>query len=108
VRLRQALTNLVQNALEAMEGKGTLELAATREGGEVRFTVKDDGPGVPAAVRERIFEPFVTTKSGGSGLGLALVQRIAAAHGGRAAIDPAQGSGATFSIWVPIGTGGDA
>jgi len=105
VRLRQALTNLAQNALEAMEGTGTLELAATREGNDVRFAVKDDGPGVPASVRETVFEPFVTTKSGGSGLGLALVHRIASAHGGRVSLESRDGGGATFELRIPVSQG---
>ncbi len=69
--------------------------------GRVRIEVSDDGPGVPAEVATRIFEPLVTVRSGGTGLGLALAKRIAASHGGTIGLaDPENGKGATF--WVEV------
>jgi two-component system sensor histidine kinase PilS (NtrC family) len=67
----------------------------------VKLSIRDDGPGIPDAVRERLFEPFVTGRPGGSGLGLAIVQRAVAAHRGIILVDTAVGAGTTFSIFLP-------
>jgi signal transduction histidine kinase len=72
------------------------------EGERVVFVVSDDGPGVPPAIAATLFEPLVTGRSGGTGLGLALARRIAAAHGGTLALDPpAPGQGASFRFELP-------
>lgn len=73
--------------------------AVARDGGGVTVEVSDDGPGVPEAVRETLFEPLVSARKGGSGLGLALAKRIAEAHGATIALVP--GTGATFRIELP-------
>ena len=67
----------------------------------VMLLVQDDGPGIPESVRERLFEPFVTGRTGGSGLGLAIVQRAVDAHRGVILVDTMAGSGTTFSIFLP-------
>jgi signal transduction histidine kinase len=106
IQLRQAVINLVLNAVQAAAraeagevGVGTLE-----RGGEVVIRVRDNGPGVPAELRERIFEPFFTTKPAGEGTGLGLPtsRRIVEAQGGRLVLDPgAADGGAVFAIVLP-------
>jgi signal transduction histidine kinase len=111
-RLRGALVNLAENALAAMaeaappEGGHRLVLAIEPEGGGgVRISVADTGPGVPAELRERIFYPFFTTREGGSGLGLAEAQKVAASHGGSVEVDEAPGGGAVFRLLLPSAEG---
>ncbi|MBV9166015.1 MAG: HAMP domain-containing histidine kinase [Solirubrobacterales bacterium] len=109
-RLAQALRNLARNAIEhTSEPAGLVRLEVERVGQErVRFAVLDDGPGIPDAQRERIFERFHRTdaarsrNSGGAGLGLAIVRAIAEAHGGQVrAVEPASGNGARVELILP-------
>ncbi len=104
-QLLQVLHNLVKNALEAMEGGGTLRLSARREGDEVVFEVADSGPGIPADLLPRVFDPYVTTKAGGTGLGLAIAERIVQEHGGRLEVASPPGQGATFTVRLPASPG---
>jgi signal transduction histidine kinase len=108
----QILLNLFVNAAQAIgDQPGTIEIgvdhAASRiaEGVEptIIVTVRDDGPGMDEQTRQRIFEPFFTTKpvGGGSGLGLAVVHGIVAAHGGRIEVTSAPGEGALFAVHLP-------
>lgn len=108
--LRQALWNLLRNGWEAMPEGGTLwvEVQGRADPGEdgpvpvVAVAVEDSGPGIAAEARDRLFEPFFTTKERGTGVGLALVAEVAAAHGGRADVVAAQhGSGARFELVLP-------
>jgi signal transduction histidine kinase len=103
--LRQALVNLVTNAFQAMPRGGNLTLSATEvasDGGQMaRISVRDSGTGIPRDDRERVFHAFFTTKPTGTGLGLAVVRRIAEGHGGRvqvAAVD----EGAEFQLLLPM------
>ena len=99
------------NAAQALAGRGhitvTVRLARPGEAPvgrverPVMLLVQDDGPGIPESVRERLFEPFVTGRTGGSGLGLAIVQRAVDAHRGVILVDTMAGSGTTFSIFLP-------
>ncbi|MFH1723882.1 MAG: PAS domain S-box protein [Elusimicrobiota bacterium] len=100
-QLRQVLWNVVMNALQAMGGKGLLAISTGMEEGEAVLRVSDTGPGVPEESRTKIFEPFHTTKQQGTGLGLAVAERIVSAHGGHILIESAPGSGARFSIVLP-------
>ena len=104
-QLRRALDNLLVNALRhASEGGNvtvTVRRDDTAEPFALRIEVFDDGPGVPADQRDRIFEPFVTGRPDGSGLGLAVVREVAVAHGGRAYLDDPPNGGACFVIEVP-------
>jgi len=106
-QLRQALLNLVRNAREAMApGGGRLEVGvAARAGGgnlgQVVVRVADSGPGIPAQHLGQIFDPFFSTKERGTGLGLALVQQIVAAHGGRIDVESAPGAGTAFVLSFP-------
>jgi two-component system sensor kinase FixL len=102
-QLRQVLLNLIQNAVQAVAPKGEVKIAGTIRGSDVELSVEDTGPGVQASVRNRIFEPLVTTKAQGIGLGLALVKRIVERHGGSIAYEPAATGGARFVIRLPRG-----
>ena len=107
VLLRQAFSNLLRNAVEACQGGGVLpsirvEGALDRTHGMARVNVLDNGPGVPADVRDQIFRPFFTTKKTGTGLGLALVQKIIVTHNGRVLATNSPGGGACFQVTLPI------
>jgi len=106
VLLTWALENVVKNSLDALGGKGgTIRIVAREEGTDkVRITVKDDGPGVPPEMRAQIFEPGVTTKTRGWGVGLALTRRIVeGVHKGRIELGEDDGRGATFHFHLPSG-----
>src|SRR5690606_23689380 len=83
-QVKQVVTNLLQNAIDASAGREAprVELELRRRGELLRLTVRDNGPGVPQAMRDKLFEPYNTTKPHGTGLGLAIVQRIIIEHGG--------------------------
>jgi signal transduction histidine kinase len=106
-QLEMALLNLVTNALDAMPGGGTLSIAATTRPGGVRVEIGDTGPGIPAAVVNRLFEPWVTTKpvGHGSGLGLAIVRDVVRAQGGSVSASN-QAVGAMFVIELPAADAG--
>jgi signal transduction histidine kinase len=99
--VRQALLNLVGNALDATPAGGTVRLDVRRSGSRIEIDVTDSGPGVPEDLRERIFEPFFSTRGDGTGLGLALVERVAMAHGGSAVVLEGEGGGALFRLSLP-------
>ncbi|MEY2668990.1 MAG: hypothetical protein RJA59_1628, partial [Pseudomonadota bacterium] len=103
VQLGQALVNLLMNAVEASLPRGAVRLTARPEDGQVAFAVDDDGPGVPESVRERLFEPLITSKAHGNGLGLALVKRVAERHGGSVSHEPRAGGGTRFTLRIPAG-----
>jgi len=94
--LQQAWVNLIKNALEAMDGKGELYVGSAVEGNEVLLTIQDSGPGIPLEQMTRLFEPFYTTKSGGSGLGLTLASTLVQASGASLELDPESEGGARF------------
>jgi CheY-like chemotaxis protein len=103
--LREALLNLVQNALDAMAGGGTLRIRTVKGPEEISVSVTDTGTGMSAEVRERAFEPFFTTKGvNGTGLGLAEVYGIARRHRGRAEIESEPGQGTTVRLVFPPAT----
>jgi len=102
-RLRRVLENLCANALQAMPGGGRLAVSAGTRGARARVEVRDTGPGVPAAIREHLFEPFISHgKPGGTGLGLAIARSIVEAHGGEIGLDAAAGGGAAFYFELPL------
>lgn len=105
-KLAQVLINLVENALQAMDGTGTLTLRTARHTNRgmelVELVVQDDGPGIDAETMQNLFIPFYTTKDSGSGLGLAISQRIVQAHQGELDVQSTPGHGATFTIRLPI------
>jgi two-component system sensor histidine kinase HydH len=101
VTLGRVILNLLLNAADATGGRGRIEIRVLPEGDGVRLEVHDDGPGVPTDLRERIFDGLVTTKPGGSGLGLLSMRVAAAEHGGRIALTPSDLGGACFQMWLP-------
>lgn len=113
--LHQALFNLMLNAAQAARSRvdvivGAADAAELPAGlafarGALAVRVRDDGPGVAPEVADRLFEPFVTTKPGGSGLGLAVVQRVVEAHGGVVLVGGGAGDGATFTLVLPRAAG---
>ena len=106
IQLQQVLLNLILNARDAMASGGTLTLAASRNGagGGVRFMVKDSGAGMTKEEQQRIFSPFFSTKfhKGGTGLGLAVCQRIVRQHEGRIEVDSTPGEGTEVAVWLPV------
>ena len=110
IQIEQVLVNLVRNALEAMSGGGggegtrhrELVVAAAPAGaGEVEVSVADTGPGLAPEVAGRLFEPFVSTKPDGMGVGLSICRTIVEAHGGRIRAEPSPGGGAVFRFTLP-------
>ncbi|SFV06833.1 hypothetical protein SAMN02799631_04452 [Methylobacterium sp. 174MFSha1.1] len=104
-QIRRALDNLVLNAVQHSPAGSVVRLSAGREGDRLRIRVTDQGPGVPDALKARLFDPFVTGRPDGTGLGLAIVREIARAHGGQARLGApppdAPGPGATFELDLP-------
>ena len=99
--LRRAVLNVVQNALEAMPYGGTLILEGVRNATAVQLRVGDSGTGIPAERVTRIFEPLYTTKPGGTGMGLYIVQETLIAHGGVVTVESVEGQGSTFTFLLP-------
>jgi len=99
-QMEQLFLNLVLNALDSMRDGGTLSLRTRVRGGKVIAEVRDTGHGIPVEVRERIFDPFYTTREigEGTGLGLAVSGSIVAAHGGRIELETSVGRGTTFRV----------
>ena len=102
-QLTQLALNLAINACEAMRYRGRVRLALylVESGETFELTVTDDGPGIEESIRDSLFLPFKTTKEGGTGLGLSVVARIAAAHGGSVRAEDAPGGGAIFRVRWP-------
>lgn len=105
-QMEQVFTNLFKNAVEAMGGEGNLTVVSNlvKKGPTpyCRVQIHDNGPGVPAEIRERIFHPYVTTKAEGTGLGLAIVERILFDHQGRVWFESQPGFGTTFFLDLPM------
>jgi signal transduction histidine kinase len=99
------LTNLVVNAIDAAPSGGHVHIEIEQKDGQGLLAVEDDGAGVPAALREKILQPFFTTKTQGTGLGLAIVARRASDAGGRVELESpvADGRGTRFVVWLPLG-----
>jgi two-component system, NtrC family, sensor histidine kinase PilS len=100
-QFRQAIWNLCLNAVQAMPDGGELRVAATAGDGALTVSVSDTGEGISVSDIEHVFEPFFSTKQGGSGLGLALVHRIVQDHGGDIDLESAPGAGSTVTLRIP-------
>jgi signal transduction histidine kinase len=110
VLLRQAFSNLLRNAVEACHGHAKTPLIAIDSQVDAAqslstVTVHDNGPGIPPALGDRIFQPFVTGKRSGTGLGLALVQKIVVSHNGRIVVASGPHGGAAFQVTLPSSGG---
>jgi signal transduction histidine kinase len=107
-QIRQSVMNLVRNAAEAVAGHGggQVWIRTRGDGAEVVIEVADDGPGIAPELRDRLFDPFVSTKDGGTGLGLALSHQIVRDHGGALTVASPPGAGATFAIRLPRAAAG--
>ena len=99
-QIRRVLDNLILNAIQNTPAEGSINLSATHENHRLYLRVVDTGSGVPAAIADRLFEPFVTGRADGTGLGLAIVREIARAHGGDARLIPSA-DGAIFELELP-------
>lgn len=107
-QITQALLNLALNALQAVDQEGTIVIGAHHGAGGVHLWVQDDGPGIPAETREKVFDPFFTSRETGSGLGLAIVHKIAQNHGGEVHIQsppPGLERGCRVEIILPENAG---
>lgn len=100
--LKQALLNLIKNAQHAMEGGGVLTIDVTHRDDQIQLAIGDTGDGIPLEVREKIFEPYFTTKDTGTGLGLTVVYKIVKEHGGDIEVTSRPGEGTTFFISLPV------
>jgi two-component system nitrogen regulation sensor histidine kinase NtrY len=115
--MSQAFGNLIKNAAEAIEAaerdtgeKGVIRIVARTEGDRIRVDVIDNGKGLPRENRQRLLEPYMTTREKGTGLGLAIVKKIVEDHGGQLELNDAPadfhgGRGAMISIFLPVGQG---
>jgi len=107
--LKEVLVNLINNACDAMGNAGRITILEDAEGtgqaASERIEVSDSGPGVPATIADKLFEPFFSTKEEGTGLGLAISRRIIEQHGGSIALRPGEGPGAAFVIILPRNEG---
>ena len=100
--MRRVLINLIENGLEAAGPQGGIVIQTENNPNWVKLLVVDTGPGVPEGDRERIFQPHVTSKQSGMGMGLAEVRSIIESHGGQIVAVNAPGGGAQFEITLPI------
>jgi two-component system, NtrC family, sensor histidine kinase HydH len=100
-QLKQVLLNLVKNALEATEDQGSILVSSGTDDGQVWFSVQDTGKGMSEDVQEKIFHPFYTTKEKGTGLGLAVINKIVTDHHGAITVSSSAGSGSTFTVRLP-------
>jgi signal transduction histidine kinase len=100
--MARVFVNLVQNAIEAAQGPVQVGMASRRDDDHVLVTVVDDGPGVPTDVRDKLFDPYFTTKTSGTGLGLAICRRLVEAHGGTIRLDATRVGETRFLIRLPL------
>jgi signal transduction histidine kinase len=100
-QLKQVFVNLISNAVQAMPRGGTLTIRAGSENGFVFVRFTDTGAGIPEEVLKKVFDPFVSTRDDGTGLGLTIVHRIVDDHDGHMEVTSEQGVGTAFTVWLP-------
>jgi signal transduction histidine kinase len=101
-QIRQVVLNLCMNAIQATGPGGTIRISLARTDAGIETSVADNGPGLAPEISDRLFEPFLTTKPNGTGLGLAVAKQIAENHNGRLSIDSSGSRGATFRLALPL------
>jgi signal transduction histidine kinase len=101
-KIKQALLNLLTNALDAMKNGGKLRISAKNTNGGIELIFSDTGVGISPADLPNIFEPFYTTKAEGTGLGLAITHNIVSEHGGKIEAESRQGTGSRFILFFPF------
>ncbi len=105
IQIQQVLLNLIRNAVDAMKNGQRKELTITKHApadGMVIVSVSDTGPGIDPEIRDQLFQPFVTTKAEGMGVGLSISRTIIDAHGGKLWVDDNPSGGATFRFSLPV------
>ena len=106
IHIQQIMVNLVKNSIDAISesetSSGSIEIRVSSDSGQVLITVTDNGPGIPAKYRDRLFESFFTTKPKGVGLGLSICKTIAAAHGGNLKYEQRERGGSRFALSLPL------
>ncbi|MBI1883969.1 MAG: PAS domain-containing protein [Chlamydiae bacterium] len=102
-QMKQAFSNIIKNAIEAMPHGGILKVLLTQDDEKVKIIFEDNGEGIPKEILPKIFEPYFTTKTSGSGLGLMISYRIVKDHGGKIDVTSRFGKGTTVSILLPMG-----
>lgn len=105
LKLRQVFFNLLNNAMDAMPQGGSITIGLSLRESSIHLTIKDTGEGIPPENRNSIFQPFVTSKRNGTGLGLPIVRRITEAHGGTVTFTSTQGVGTCFHLTFPALSG---
>jgi signal transduction histidine kinase len=105
-RVLQVISNLLSNAFRWTPDGGRVELSLTTENAKVRVDVSDSGPGIPREDRDRIFHPFISLDSNGTGLGLPIARELALALGGRIELESEPGRGSRFRLVLPAGQNG--
>lgn len=104
VKLREAILNLVRNASEAISSEGTISIHAQTQNGHLLLAITDTGCGIPEEYLPTLFDPFVTHKKEGTGLGLPIAKQIVESHGGSISVTSAPGQGSSFQISLPLTT----
>jgi len=108
--VKQAILNIVLNGVQAMPEGGKLRIVTRREGDGALITIRDQGPGIPTDIRDKVFNLYFTTKKGGSGIGLAMAYRVVQLHHGSVEFTSDDGHGTTFFLRLPLsesGAGGE-
>jgi signal transduction histidine kinase len=101
--VKQAVLNIALNGIQAMPGGGALQLLARREDDAIEIEVRDQGPGIPQEIRDKIFNLYFTTKKSGSGIGLAMSYRVMQLHNGSVEFESEPGQGTVFHLRFPAG-----
>lgn len=101
-QMKQAFLNVLKNAAESIERQGRITISTRREDREVRISIQDTGKGMPPEVIKKLFSPFFTTKEDGTGLGLAVTQKIIENHNGRITVSSKSNIGTVFNIFLPL------
>ncbi len=100
-KMKQVFINIIENSMEAMPDGGTLTIASIQDNGMIKISFADTGRGMNREQQKKVFQPFYTEKTGGSGIGLALAQKITRYHGGRVTFDTQEKKGTTFHVFLP-------